>query len=45
MTGICIMGKMREDRTKTHKESPIKWNKKYIYPKSQRSLIPGQAAL
>jgi len=36
------MGKMREDRTKTHKESPIKWNKKFIYPKSQRSLIQGK---
>ena len=42
MTGICIMGKMREDRTKTHKEPPIKWNKKFIYPKSQRSLIEGK---
>ena len=36
MTGICIMGKMREDR------APIKWNKKFIYPKSQRSLIEGK---
>jgi hypothetical protein len=35
------MGKMREDRTKTHKGSPIKWNKRYTYPKSQRSLIQG----
>jgi len=42
MTGVCIMGKMREDRTKTHKESPIKWNKKFTYPKSQRSLIQGK---
>ena len=30
------MGKMREDR------APIKWNKKFIYPKSQRSLIEGK---
>lgn len=30
------MGKMREDR------SPIKWNKKFIYPKSMRSLIQGK---
>tara|TARA_R110000824_G_scaffold49002_3_gene137838 strand:- start:738 stop:1508 length:771 start_codon:yes stop_codon:yes gene_type:complete len=36
MTGICIMGQMREDR------SPIKWNKKFIYPKSMRSLIQGK---
>jgi len=36
MTGTCIMGKMREDR------APIKWNKKFIYPKSQRSLIQGK---
>jgi len=42
MTGTCIMGKMREDRTKTRKESPIKWNKRFIYPKSQRSLIQGK---
>ena len=37
MTGICIMGEVRKDRTKT----PVKWNKKFIYPKSQRSLIQG----
>ena len=36
MTGTCIMGKMREDR------SPIKWNKRFVYPKSQRSTILGQ---
>ena len=30
------MGAMREDR------APIKWNKKFIYPKSQRSLIQGK---
>ena len=36
MTGTCIMGKMREDR------APIKWNKKFIYPKSQRSTILGK---
>ena len=30
------MGKMREDR------APVKWNKKFIYPKSQRSLIQGK---
>jgi len=36
MTGICTMAAMREDR------APIKWNKKYIYPKSQRSLIQGK---
>jgi hypothetical protein len=29
------MGQMREDR------APLKWNKKFIYPKSQRSLIQG----
>jgi len=43
MTGTCIMGKMREDRTKIHKaKPPIKWNKKFIYPKSQRSMIQGK---
>ena len=31
-----MMGAMREDR------APVKWNKKYIYPKSQRSLIQGK---
>ena len=36
MTGTCIMGQMREDR------APIKWNKRFIYPKSQRSLIQGK---
>ena len=36
MNGTCIMGKMREDR------APVKWNKKFIYPKSQRSLIQGK---
>ena len=36
MKGVCIMGQMREDR------APIKWNKKFIYPKSQRSLIQGK---
>ena len=36
MTGTCIMGKMREDR------APVKWNKKFIYPKSQRSTIQGK---
>ena len=30
------MSKMREHR------APIKWNKKFIYPKSQRSLIQGK---
>ena len=30
------MGAMREDR------APVKWNKKFIYPKSQRSQIQGQ---
>jgi len=35
MTGICTMAAMREDR------APIKWNKRFIYPKSQRSLIQG----
>jgi ribosomal protein L11 len=30
------MGKMREDR------APIKWNKRFVYPKSQRSLIQGK---
>ena len=36
MTGTCIMGKMREDR------APIKWNKRFVYPTSQRSLIQGK---
>jgi len=36
MTGTCIMGQMREDR------APIRWNKRFIYPKSQRSLIQGK---
>ena len=31
-----MMGAMREDR------APVKWNKKFIYPKSQRSRIYGQ---
>ena len=31
-----MMSKMREDR------APVKWNKKFIYPKSQRSLIDGK---
>ena len=36
------MAAMREDRTKIHKaKTPVKWNKKFIYPKSQRSLIQG----
>ena len=30
------MGKMREDR------APIKWNKRFVYPTSQRSLIQGK---
>ena len=30
------MAAMREDR------APIKWNKRFIYPKSQRSLIQGK---
>ena len=36
MTGTCIMGAMREDR------APVKWNKRFVYPKSQRSLIQGK---
>jgi len=36
MTGICMMGAMREDR------APVKWNKRFIYPKSSRSLIDGK---
>ena len=36
MTGVCTMAAMREDR------APIKWNKRFVYPKSQRSLIQGQ---
>ena len=36
------MAAMREDRTKIHKaKTPVKWNKRFIYPKSQRSLIQG----
>jgi len=43
MTGTCIMGKMREDRKNIHKAKvPIKWNKRFVYPKSQRSLIKGK---
>ena len=30
------MGQMREDR------APVKWNKRFVYPKSQRSLIQGK---
>jgi len=30
------MAAMREDR------APVKWNKKFVYPKSQRSLIQGK---
>jgi len=42
MTGVCTMAAMREDRIKIHKaKTPVKWNKKFIYPKSQRSLIQG----
>jgi len=36
MTGICTMAAMREDR------APVKWNKRFIYPKSQRSTILGK---
>jgi len=36
MSGTCTMAAMREDR------APVKWNKKFIYPKSQRSLIQGK---
>ncbi len=36
MSGICMMSQMREHR------APVKWNKKFIYPKSQRSLIQGK---
>ena len=36
MSGTCIMGQMREDR------APVKWNKRFVYPKSQRSLIQGK---
>ena len=36
MTGVCTMAAMREDR------APVKWNKRFIYPKSQRSLIQGK---
>jgi len=36
MSGTCTIGEMREDR------APVKWNKKFIYPKSQRSLIEGK---
>ena len=36
MSGTCTMAAMREDR------APVKWNKKYTYPKSQRSLIQGK---
>jgi hypothetical protein len=38
MTGICTMAAMREDR------APVKWNKRFVYPKSQRSLIEGSGA-
>ena len=36
MSGTCTMAAMREDR------APVKWNKKYTYPKSQRSLVEGK---
>ena len=37
------MAAMREDRKNIHKaKAPIKWNKKFIYPTSQRSLIKGK---
>ena len=36
MNGTCIMSQMREDR------APVKWNKRFVYPKSQRSLIQGK---
>jgi len=46
MTGTCIMGKMREDRepkdNKSDNKSVLNWNKKFIYPKSQRSMILGK---
>ena len=41
MTGTCIMEKMREDRNREPK-SVLKWNKKFTYPKSQRSTILGK---
>ena len=36
MTGTCIMGQVRAHR------APVKWNKKFIYPKSQRSTLLGK---
>ena len=36
MSGTCIMGQMREHR------APIKWNKRFDYPKSIRSLVKGR---
>ena len=36
MSGVCTMAAMREDR------APVKWNKRFVYPKSQRSLIQGK---
>jgi len=36
MSGTCTMAAMREDR------APIKWNKRFIYPTSTRSLIQGK---
>ena len=36
MSGTCIMAAMKEDR------APVKWNKRFVYPKSQRSLIQGK---
>ena len=36
MSGTCIMGQMREDR------APVKWHKRFVDPKSQRSLIQGK---
>ena len=36
MNGTCIMGAMREDR------APLKWNKRFVYPTSSRSLIQGK---
>ena len=43
MSGTCIMGEMRKDRIAEKKLfNQIKWNKKFIYPKSQRSLVQGK---
>ena len=39
MTGTCTMAAMKKDR---EPKSALNWNKKFTYPKSQRSMILGK---